>query len=63
MRSLALGDTALTAPRVTMENLIGDAGDRWAEILAEPGAHLHLYGKDSRPGRKMGHVTRLGRHL
>ena len=30
------------------------------EILAEPGAHLHLYGKgEARPGRKMGHVTRL----
>ena len=28
--------------------------------LAEPGAHLHLYGKgEARPGRKMGHVTRL----
>ncbi|MCP4028155.1 MAG: hypothetical protein GY736_17870, partial [Sphingomonas sp.] len=23
--------------------------------------HLHLYGKETRPGRKMGHVTRLGR--
>jgi 5-(carboxyamino)imidazole ribonucleotide synthase len=59
---LPLGDTALTAPAVEMENLIGDAGDRWAEILAEPGAHLHLYGKgDARPGRKMGHVTRISR--
>jgi 2-oxoisovalerate dehydrogenase E1 component len=30
-------------------------------LLAEPGAHLHLYGKgEARPGRKMGHVTRLG---
>ncbi|GHH16370.1 N5-carboxyaminoimidazole ribonucleotide synthase [Sphingomonas glacialis] len=59
---LPLGDTALTAPTVAMENLIGDDADRWADILAEPGAHLHLYGKGaSRPGRKMGHVTRLGR--
>jgi 5-(carboxyamino)imidazole ribonucleotide synthase len=59
---LPLGDTALTAPAVEMENLIGEAGDRWAEILAEPGAHLHLYGKgDARPGRKMGHVTRISR--
>jgi 5-(carboxyamino)imidazole ribonucleotide synthase len=57
---LPLGDTGLTATHVDMENLIGDAGDRWAEILAEPGAHLHLYGKEeARPGRKMGHVTRL----
>ena len=59
---LPLGDTALTAPRIEMENLIGSDADRWAEILAEPGAHLHLYGKgDARSGRKMGHVTRLAR--
>jgi 5-(carboxyamino)imidazole ribonucleotide synthase len=58
---LPLGDTALTAPTVEMENLIGADADRWAEILAEPGAHLHLYGKgDARAGRKMGHVTRIG---
>ncbi|MEG3123823.1 5-(carboxyamino)imidazole ribonucleotide synthase [Sphingomonas sp. GB1N7] len=57
---LPLGDTALNALAVTMENLIGEDAHRWAEILAEPGAHLHLYGKDVRPGRKMGHVTRLG---
>ncbi|MBS0479762.1 MAG: 5-(carboxyamino)imidazole ribonucleotide synthase [Proteobacteria bacterium] len=59
---LPLGDTALTAPAVEMENLIGDAASRWADILVEPGAHLHLYGKgDARPGRKMGHVTRVKR--
>ena len=57
---LPLGDTKLTAPAVTMENLIGEDASRWAEIFAEPGAHLHLYGKNVRPGRKMGHVTRLG---
>lgn len=59
---LPLGDTALTGTSVTMENLIGDAADRWADVLAEPGAHLHLYGKgEARPGRKMGHVTRVVR--
>jgi 5-(carboxyamino)imidazole ribonucleotide synthase len=59
---LPLGDTALTAPRVEMENLIGAEAEHWAELLAEPGAHLHLYGKRAvRPGRKMGHVTRLVR--
>jgi 5-(carboxyamino)imidazole ribonucleotide synthase len=43
-----------------MRNLIGDDVQRWAELLADPGACLHLYGKaESRPGRKMGHVTRL----
>ena len=45
-----------------MKNLIGDEIDRWPELLAEPGARLHLYGKrEARPGRKMGHVTRLKR--
>ena len=45
---------------VEMENLIGDAALRWRELLAEPGAHLHLYGKrEARAGRKMGHVTRV----
>lgn len=43
-----------------MRNLIGDQVNDWPEILAEPGTHLHLYGKsDIRAGRKMGHVTRL----
>lgn len=43
-----------------MTNLIGSDADAWAELAAEPGAALHLYGKrDARPGRKMGHVTRL----
>lgn len=59
---LPLGDTALTGARVEMENLIGADADRWAALLAEPGAHLHLYGKgEPRPGRKMGHVTRVTR--
>ncbi len=57
---LPLGATDLTAVRVEMENLIGEAANGWADILADPAAHLHLYGKDeARPGRKMGHVTRL----
>lgn len=45
---------------VEMQNLIGDEVKAWEEILREPGAHLHLYGKEKpRPGRKMGHVTRV----
>ena len=57
---LPLGATALTAPRIEMRNLIGDEADAWATILADRQAHLHLYGKrEARPGRKMGHVTRL----
>jgi 5-(carboxyamino)imidazole ribonucleotide synthase len=43
-----------------MKNLLGNEVAGWREILAEPGAKLHLYGKrETRPGRKMGHVTRL----
>ena len=57
---LPLGATTLTGRAVTLENLIGD--DPWEPALTEPGAHLHLYGKGSaRPGRKMGHVTRVKR--
>lgn len=56
---LPLGDTGRIAD-AEMKNLIGDEADAWLSILSEPGAHLHLYGKaESRPGRKMGHVTRL----
>jgi 5-(carboxyamino)imidazole ribonucleotide synthase len=45
---------------VEMDNLIGEDVRAWAKILGEPGASLHLYGKaDARPGRKMGHVTRI----
>jgi 5-(carboxyamino)imidazole ribonucleotide synthase len=59
---LPLGDTRTVAPRVAMENLIGRDVERAASILAESGAHLHLYGKsEAREGRKMGHVTRVGR--
>jgi 5-(carboxyamino)imidazole ribonucleotide synthase len=39
-----------------MLNLIGTLPDP-AAVLAIPGAHLHLYGKTPRPGRKLGHVT------
>jgi len=57
---LPLGATDLVAPRVVMDNLIGEQADAWLEILSDPRAHLHLYGKDeARAGRKMGHVTRL----
>ncbi len=43
-----------------MKNLIGAEIDTWPDILRDPGAKLHLYGKtEARAGRKMGHVTRL----
>ena len=54
------GDAGLARSGAVMENLIGDDVERWAEILADPTAKLHLYGKgEARPGRKMGHVTHL----
>jgi 5-(carboxyamino)imidazole ribonucleotide synthase len=53
-----------------MLNLLGDlwfarsekaATPPWADVLALPGAHLHLYGKSgAKPGRKMGHLTITG---
>ena len=56
-----LGDASRHSD-VVMENLIGADMDRLAEIAADPGAALHLYGKaETRPGRKMGHVNRLAR--
>ena len=46
--------------RVEMTNLIGAEVNEAAGLLTVPGACLHLYGKkDARPGRKMGHVTRV----
>ena len=57
---LPLGNPALTAPSVRMTNLLGDAVHDWATLLADPNAHLHLYGKSEvKTGRKMGHVTWL----
>ena len=58
---LPLGDTGRHSDCV-MENLIGDDVLRAPALLAEPGLVLHLYGKaEARPGRKMGHFTRLKR--
>jgi 5-(carboxyamino)imidazole ribonucleotide synthase len=63
---LPLGDTRLRAP-AAMANLLGDvwidAGGTpdWSAALAQPGVHLHLYGKsDPRRGRKMGHLNATG---
>jgi len=65
MARLPLGDCRQHSPAV-MLNILGDVwfdGDAvrepaWNQVLALPGANLHLYGKeDPRRGRKMGHVT------
>jgi len=54
-----LGDVARHSDAV-MTNLIGADVDAWPMLAAEPGTAVHLYGKaEARPGRKMGHVTRL----
>ncbi|HZS83683.1 MAG TPA: 5-(carboxyamino)imidazole ribonucleotide synthase [Stellaceae bacterium] len=56
---LPLGSTARHCDAV-MKNLIGDEVERWREWIADPSAKVHIYGKsEARPGRKMGHVTRL----
>jgi 5-(carboxyamino)imidazole ribonucleotide synthase len=52
---LPLGPTGARAPSV-MVNLIGTLPPV-EELLALPGAHVHLYGKEPRTGRKVGHVT------
>ncbi len=52
---LPLGAPAIRGP-AAMINLIGRLPPA-AAVLAVPGAHLHLYGKTPRAGRKLGHVT------
>jgi 5-(carboxyamino)imidazole ribonucleotide synthase len=59
---LPLGSPALRVPAAAMVNVLGgeeapapDAALRAA--LAHPDAKVHLYGKEHRPGRKLGHVT------
>jgi 5-(carboxyamino)imidazole ribonucleotide synthase len=53
---LPLGDCGLVAGPCAMVNFIGAAPDP-AEVLRQPGARLHLYGKQGRPGRKVAHAT------
>jgi 5-(carboxyamino)imidazole ribonucleotide synthase len=65
---LPLGSAAMTVPAAAMVNVLGGKGVLGAELsdlqqaLAIPGVRVHLYGKvHSRPGRKMGHVTVVGK--
>jgi 5-(carboxyamino)imidazole ribonucleotide synthase len=56
---LPLG-TPIRRGRIEMINLLGHDVDGYLDYLAEPGTAVHLYGKTGvRPGRKMGHVTRV----
>lgn len=57
---LAPGSTALACGSARMDNLIGEDVHAWRDLLADPHAHVHIYGKgEARAGRKMGHVTRI----
>jgi 5-(carboxyamino)imidazole ribonucleotide synthase len=65
-----MGSTALTVPCVVMANVLGgrtggrSLDERLHHLFADdPGVRVHLYGKQVRPGRKIGHVTVLGDDL
>jgi 5-(carboxyamino)imidazole ribonucleotide synthase len=70
-----LGSTAMTAPVAVMANVLGGAAaeeswdgprldERVHHLMAHwPDVKLHWYGKEQRPGRKLGHVTALGDDL
>ena len=65
-----MGDTSLTAPAVVMANVLGGQtsgmgiDERVHHLFAaDPAARVHLYGKQVRPGRKIGHVTVLGEDM
>jgi 5-(carboxyamino)imidazole ribonucleotide synthase len=62
---LPLGDTRMTTARAAMSNVLGgDVEDMYGGYLHcmahDPGVRIHMYGKDVRPGRKVGHVTTVG---
>ncbi|MGC4105603.1 MAG: 5-(carboxyamino)imidazole ribonucleotide synthase [Thermomicrobiales bacterium] len=62
---LPLGATGLTGAAVATVNVLGpadgsDPAARLPDVLAMPGVHVHLYGKEARAGRKLGHVTVVG---
>lgn len=64
---LPLGATTPRAPWTVMVNVLGseltDLTDALPAVLADPGVKVHLYGKQVRPGRKLGHVTVCGDDL
>ena len=65
---LPLGATAMRAPYVVMENVLGSESTAgyaaYPAVLAQdPRIKLHMYGKEARPGRKLGHVTAFGDDL
>lgn len=65
---LPLGDPTPVAPYSVMVNVLGgDKGDLYRAYLhvmaRDPGIKVHMYGKEVRPGRKLGHVTAVGDDL
>ncbi len=66
--NLPLGSVDMVKPAAVMINLLGKKDglgivEDYREALNDEDVHLHIYGKDkSRPGRKMGHITMLGRN-
>jgi len=62
-----LGPTTMLAGCAVTVNVLGidssDVAARVPDALAIEGARVHLYGKESRPGRKIGHVTVLGQDI
>jgi 5-(carboxyamino)imidazole ribonucleotide synthase len=64
---LPLGSPAPVAPVTVMANVLGGSGDlaasfdRYIHVMAaDPGVKVHMYGKQPRPGRKIGHVNVCG---
>ena len=53
---MPLGDTSLRQPYAAMINIIGEYGDL-TTALSLPNVHVHLYDKNERPARKIGHIT------
>lgn len=53
---LPLGSTAVVRPTVMVNIIIGQH-PKSEDVLALEGAHLHLYNKSEREGRKIGHIT------
>ena len=65
---LPLGTPRAIAPWSVMGNILGaDLGDLYSAykhvFARDPGLHVHLYGKEVKPGRKVGHVTAVGSDL
>ena len=62
---MPLGKTSMRVGAAAMINILGNRDQRLdrqglEKVLAFPDTHVHFYGKDPRPARKVGHITILG---